>query len=91
MKKRVTARRLRRRWRWTRWRLAGGIWLNRLRHLFLAPFGRLRKPRPLIWNVDAYGEGLEPECPNCGEMPYSESVCYFCGQRFTNEAQDEIW
>lgn len=23
-----------------------------------------------------------PECPACGEMPYSTERCVFCGQRF---------
>lgn len=60
------------------------VWWNRLRHWFLAPFGRLRKPRPLIW--DKYWEGSDfPICPRCGEMPHSLKACYFCGQRFTKE------
>ena len=55
-----------------------------LRHWFLAPFGRLRKPRPLEW--DAIWEGCEiPICPHCGRVPYSLKACYFCGQRFTEE------
>lgn len=95
MKKRTYDRRVVARWRrfryWIAWRIRARIWRGWLRHMLLAPFGRLRNPRPLIWNADADAGYLEPECPNCGEVPYSESVCYFCGQRFTDEAQDEIW
>lgn len=57
------------------------------------PFGRLRKPVPLLWK-DTYDgmrdkiiPGGEPECPRCGEMPYSLQQCVFCGQRFI---QDEV-
>ena len=64
--------------------LARYYWKNRMRHCFLAPFGRLRKPRPLIW--DKYWDVTNfPICPHCGEMPHSLKACYFCGQRFTKE------
>ena len=63
-------------------------WKNRLRHWFLAPFGRLRKPIYLLW--DTYWEGPDfPICPRCGEMPHSLKACYFCGQRFTKERHAE--
>ena len=26
-----------------------------------------------------------PECPSCGEMPYSTERCIFCGQKFLKE------
>lgn len=29
--------------------------------------------------------GEIPECPSCGEMPYSTEVCKFCGQRFIQD------
>lgn len=29
--------------------------------------------------------GEIPECPSCGEMPYSTEVCIFCGQRFIQD------
>lgn len=51
------------------------------------PLGRLRKPVPLEW-VDCLNAGGqlvrqgEPQCPYCGEMPYSLEQCVFCGQRF---------
>lgn len=36
------------------------------------------------------GEGIIPECPVCGEMPYSTKQCYWCGQKFiqTDEVQE---
>ena len=34
------------------------------------------------------GYGMIPECPNCGEMPYSTEQCYFCGIRF--KQTDEV-
>lgn len=41
---------------------------------------------PLVWD----GYGRIPECPICGEMPYSTEQCYWCGQRFiqTEEIKD---
>ena len=64
---------LRRRLRWFRF-------LSWCRHTFIAPFGWLRKPVPVLW--DDYGAWT---CPHCGEIPYSEKRCYFCGQRFITE------
>lgn len=57
----------------------------------LVPLGGLRKPLPIKW-VDQFDgcknqiipEG-QPECPRCGEMPYSNEQCVFCGQRFSPE------
>lgn len=55
------------------------------------PLGGLRKPLPLKWvphydcQTDTYVPAGEPECPHCGEMPYSTERCVFCGQRFTQE------
>lgn len=34
------------------------------------------------------GYGMIPECPVCGEMPYSTEQCHWCGQRFIQD--DEI-
>ena len=55
------------------------------------PFGRLRKPMRLIWR-DTYDGAADriihnavPECPRCGEMPYSTKRCVFCGQRFIQD------
>lgn len=55
------------------------------------PFGRLRKPVPLLW-VDSFDgmrdiiiRGGEPQCPHCGDMPYSLQQCVFCGQRFIQD------
>lgn len=30
-------------------------------------------------------DGIYPQCPSCGEMPYSTERCVFCGQRFIQE------
>ena len=30
-----------------------------------------------------------PECPICGEMPYSTEQCYWCGQRFVQDEEVE--
>lgn len=52
------------------------------------PIGSKRKPVPLKYRDyfdgmrDRIIPGGEPECPRCGEMPYSYSQCVFCGQRF---------
>lgn len=55
------------------------------------PIGRLRKPVRLVW-VDDYDVSTDsiihnaiPECPHCGEMPYSTKRCVFCGQRFIQD------
>ena len=29
--------------------------------------------------------GTEPQCPACGEMPYSTERCIFCGQKSLKE------
>lgn len=74
-----------------RHRRSAGIlpWYNLMLHLFVAPFGRLRKPRPLLW--DKYWESFDfPICPRCGEMPGSLKACYFCGQRFTKEEKTNV-
>ena len=44
------------------------------------PLGRLRRPRPIVWEED-YG-GTCPCCPACHEPAYSWQACVFCGQRF---------
>lgn len=31
------------------------------------------------------GYGIIPECPICGEMPYSTVQCHWCGQRFIQD------
>lgn len=30
-------------------------------------------------------DGVYPQCPACGEMPYSTERCVFCGQKFIQE------
>lgn len=88
-------------YRWT-WNL--GIWWRwhfkyRLDRLFCkyirCPIGGLRKPVPLLW-VDSYDgmrdiivKNSEPQCPHCGEMPYSYERCKFCGQRFVQDEKTE--
>lgn len=81
------------RWYWNltqTWRFisyhAARLWMERVR----IPIGGLRKPVYVRW-VDAIGPlgeiipHGEPECPYCGEMPYSLRQCCFCGQRFIYE------
>ena len=31
------------------------------------------------------GYGMIPECPVCGEKPYSTEQCHWCGQRFIQD------
>lgn len=31
--------------------------------------------------------GMIPECPVCGEMPYSTEQCHWCGQRFIRDEE----
>ena len=57
---------------------------------FRIPLGGLRKPVPLKWvdGLNSRGEivrNCDPQCPRCGEMPYSYTQCQFCGQRFTED------
>ena len=33
------------------------------------------------------GYGMIPECPVCGEMPYSTKQCHWCGQRFIQDEE----
>lgn len=55
------------------------------------PLGRLRKPVRLAWVdeldgvTDSIIRNAIPECPHCGEMPYSTKRCVFCGQRFIQD------
>lgn len=35
------------------------------------------------------GYGYIPECPVCGEMPYSTEQCHWCGQRFIQDEEIE--
>lgn len=35
------------------------------------------------------GCGIIPECPICGEMPYSTEQCHWCGQRFIRDKEIE--
>ena len=35
------------------------------------------------------GYGMIPECPICGEMPYSTEQCHWCGQRFIQDKEIE--
>ena len=50
--------------------------------------GALRKPVKLDYvstydyKHDSIIPNGEPRCPHCGEFPYSDTQCVFCGQRF---------
>ena len=56
--------------------------------------------RKELWNIYANrdpiklpivhdGYGFIPECPICGEMPYSTEQCHWCGQRFVQDKEIE--
>lgn len=47
-----------------------------------------KKP-PIKLPIVHDGYGMIPECPTCGEMPYSTEQCYFCGQRFIQDEEVE--
>lgn len=72
---------------WWCWRFVPTI-LMLYRRYIRVPIGGLRKPVPLEWqdSFDGMADRVipdgEPVCPHCGEMPYSEEQCVFCGQRF---------
>lgn len=68
-------------WRW----LHSRYFIEWLRHIFIAPLGRLRKPVE-VEHEKSYNGKYYPVCPHCGNMPYDEDSCYFCGQRFSNRA-----
>lgn len=40
------------------------------------------KREPIKLPIVNDGYGMIPECPICGEMPYSTEQCHWCGQRF---------
>lgn len=46
-----------------------------------------REPIKLPIVHDGYGR--IPECPICGEMPYSTEQCHWCGQRFIQDKDTE--
>lgn len=47
-------------------------------------------PLPIAWEQD-YGGGIFPQCPACGEMPYSLDRCTFFGQRFIKDDRAKEW
>ena len=48
------------------------------------------EPVHIRWVVDCDGSKI-PECPSCGEMPYSVKRCTFCGQKFLTDAIADAW
>ena len=52
---------------------------------------KMRSPVKLRWipsydsTVDKIIPEGEPQCPACGQMPYSTERCIFCGQKFLKE------
>lgn len=46
-----------------------------------------KEPVELPIVFDGYGN--IPECPICGEMPYSTKQCHWCGQRFIQDENIE--
>lgn len=60
----------------------------------------IEKRRKELWDIYAKkepinlplihdGYGMIPECPICGEMPYSTEQCHWCGQRFVQDKEME--
>ena len=47
-----------------------------------------REPIKLPIVIDEFG-GKIPQCPICGEMPYSMEQCHWCGQRFIQDEETE--
>ena len=47
------------------------------------------KKDPIKLPIVNDGYGMIPECPICGEMPYSTEQCYWCGQRFVQDEEVE--
>ncbi len=43
------------------------------------------KNPPVKISWEASCGGTWPQCPSCGEMPYSMERCVFCGQKFIQE------
>lgn len=43
------------------------------------------KREPIKLPIVNDGYGIIPECPICGEMPYSTKQCHWCGQRFIQD------
>lgn len=83
-----------------RWRWNAGVWWNWrfvpsvrrwYRQYVRVPMGARRAAVPLEWRN--YFDGImdevipngEPVCSYCGEYPYSEEQCVFCGQRYAGE------
>ncbi len=54
---------------------------NRRKELWAAYSGREPVKLPIIND----GYGMIPECPVCGEMPYSTEQCHWCGQKFIQD------
>lgn len=46
-----------------------------------------REPIKLPISYDGFG--YIPQCPICGEMPYSTTQCHWCGQRFIQDKEIE--
>ena len=47
------------------------------------------KKDPIKLPIVNDGYGMIPECPICGEMPYSTEQCYWCDQRFVQDEEVE--
>ena len=45
------------------------------------------KKEPVKLPIVFDGYGMIPQCPTCGEMPYSLEQCYWCGQRFIQDEE----
>lgn len=47
------------------------------------------KREPIKLPIINDGYGIIPECPICGEIPYSTKQCHWCGQRFIQDKEVE--
>ena len=74
-------------WRFKAMHITSRIWCRCVR----IPIGSRRAPVAIGWqdaynpHTDSIDKDAYPECPYCGEMPYSYEQCQFCGQRFVKE------
>lgn len=78
------------------------LWWDKAEHERIEEYNRQAEEnrREELWAIYAEKEPIElpiihdgygyiPECPICGEMPYSTEQCHWCGQRFIQSKEIE--